>query len=45
MMKINDDYVDMLDKLRSYYDVFSTKWASVLAERKKTEEEQTGEEL
>ena len=45
MMKINDDYVEMLDKLRSYYDVFSTKWATVLAERKKTEEEQPREEL
>ena len=38
MMKINDDYVEMLDKLRSFYEVFSTKWAGVLASRKTTEE-------
>jgi len=45
MMKINDDYVEMLDKLRSFYDVFSTKWAGVLASRKTTEEPTQDEDI
>ena len=44
MIKIDDDFSVMLDKLTQYYDVFSTKWAQVLAGRKKTEEE-TDQEL
>jgi|TARA_R110000803_G_scaffold124028_5_gene191847 hypothetical protein len=40
MIKINDDFVEMLDKLSSFYDVFSTKWAGVLASRKTTETEE-----
>ena len=45
MMKINDDFVDMLEKLRSFYDVFSTKWATVLASRKTTETEENTEQI
>tara|TARA_R110001583_G_scaffold62540_2_gene183863 strand:- start:774 stop:1337 length:564 start_codon:yes stop_codon:yes gene_type:complete len=45
MMKINDDYVEMLDKLRSFYEVFSTKWAGVLASRKTTEEPTQDEDI
>tara|TARA_Y100000593_G_C4251904_1_gene307618 strand:+ start:109 stop:648 length:540 start_codon:yes stop_codon:yes gene_type:complete len=39
MIKIDEDFSDMLEKLTSYYEIFSTKWAQVLASRKKTEEE------
>ena len=39
MIKIDDDFSEMLGKLTQYYEVFSTKWAQVLASRKTTEEE------
>ena len=36
MVKLDDDALDTLTKLKSYYQIFSTKWASVLADRKST---------
>ena len=36
MIKVNEDFSDMLEKLTSFYDIFSTKWSSVLASRKTT---------
>ena len=36
MIKVNKDFSEMLEKLTSFYDVFSTKWSSVLASRKTT---------
>ena len=36
MVKLDDEALDTLTKLKSYYQMFSTKWASVLADRKST---------
>jgi hypothetical protein len=36
MMKIDENYLDMVSKLQSYYEKFKSKWAKVLASRKKT---------
>jgi hypothetical protein len=39
MIKINDDFMEFVQKLSSYYNKFKAKWARVLANRKKTEPE------
>jgi hypothetical protein len=36
MIKIDENYLDMVSKLQSYYEKFKSKWAKVLAGRKKT---------
>ena len=36
MVKVDDDFDQMIDNLRSYYEKFKSKWAKVLAARKKT---------
>lgn len=36
MVKVNDDFLDFMNKLKQYYDKFKSKWAKVLASRKKT---------
>ena len=36
MMKVDENYLDMLNKLQQYYEKFKSKWAKVLAARKKT---------
>lgn len=36
MVKLDDDFSETLDKLRSYYQIFSSKWAKVIANRKAT---------
>ena len=36
MIKIDEDFSEMLGKLQSYYEKFKTKWAKVMASRKKT---------
>ena len=36
MIKLDEEALDMLTKLKSYYQMFSTKWAKVLADRKST---------
>ena len=36
MMKIDENYLGMVSKLQSYYEKFKSKWAKVLAGRKKT---------
>jgi len=36
MMKIDENYLDMVSKLQTYYEKFKSKWAKVLAARKKT---------
>ena len=33
MINIDDEALDMFDKLRDYYQIFSAKWAKVLADR------------
>lgn len=37
MMKIDENFTDILNKLQTYYEKFKSKWAKVLASRKKTE--------
>ena len=38
MMQIDDDFLEMIQKLKSYYEKFKTKWSKVIAIRKKTGE-------
>ena len=37
MVRVDNDFVETLEKLRSFYEIFSAKWAKVLASRKVTE--------
>ena len=39
MIKLNEDFMDFVQKLSAYYNKFKAKWARVLANRKKTEPE------
>lgn len=41
MIRVDDDFMEFVGKLKSYYGKFKTKWAKVLAVRKKT---QTGDD-
>lgn len=36
MIKTDDNFLEMVNKLKAYYDKFKSKWAKVLASRKKT---------
>lgn len=36
MIKIDDDLLETLNKLKAYYEKFKSKWALVIASRKKT---------
>ena len=36
MIKTDEKFLDLLTKLKSYYEKFKSKWAKVLASRKKT---------
>jgi hypothetical protein len=38
MMQIDEDFLEMMQKLKSYYEKFKTKWSKVIAVRKKTKE-------
>jgi len=44
MMKVDKNFLDMLNKLQVYYEKFKSKWAKVLASRKKTEPKKQNEE-
>jgi len=37
MIKADDEFITLLTKLKSYYEKFKSKWAKILASRKKTE--------
>lgn len=39
MININDEFVEIITKLRAYYEKFKTKWSKVIANRKKTPKE------
>ena len=43
MAKVDTDFTDTLEKLKSYYQIFSAKWSKVLANRKTTETEKEEE--
>ena len=45
MVKLNNDFVDTLENLRTFYEMFSAKWAKVLANRKVTDVTQDAETL
>ena len=36
MMKMDDKFIEFVTKLKSYYEKFKSKWAIILASRKKT---------
>jgi hypothetical protein len=36
MIKTDDEFLDMVNKLKAYYEKFKSKWAKVLSSRKKT---------
>jgi len=36
MLKIDDEFLTLITKLKTYYEKFKSKWAGVLASRKKT---------
>ena len=36
MLKADDEFLDLITKLKTYYEKFKSKWASILASRKKT---------
>jgi hypothetical protein len=36
MLKTDDDFLEMINKLKIYYEKFKSKWAKVLASRKQT---------
>ena len=42
---LNNDFVDTLENLRTFYEMFSAKWAKVLANRKVTDMTQDAETL
>ena len=37
MMKMDDEFILFITKLKNFYEKFKSKWASILASRKKTE--------
>jgi len=37
MIKLDDNLVELINKLTSYYDKFKAKWAKVISQRKKTQ--------
>jgi hypothetical protein len=44
LSRVDDEFLDFVSKLRSYFQKFKTKWAKVLASRKKTQIGTTDEE-
>jgi hypothetical protein len=36
MLKVDDEFLNLIGKLKNYYEKFKSKWAGVLASRKKT---------
>jgi hypothetical protein len=40
MMKVDDDFMTLMGKLKNYYQKFKSKWSKVLAARKKTKSEE-----
>lgn len=38
MLKVDEDFLDLINKLQQYYQKFKSKWSRILASRKKTGE-------
>ena len=37
MVKVDENFLDVIQKLQTYYEKFKSKWAKILSSRKKTE--------
>jgi hypothetical protein len=37
MIKIDEEYLEMVNKIKSYYDKFKTKWSQIVASRQEKE--------
>jgi hypothetical protein len=35
-MKVDENFLDMVSKLQTYYEKFKSKWAKIIAGKKKT---------
>jgi len=44
MVKVDQDFDVMIDKLRKFYEKFKSKWAKIIAQRKRTDNDQENEE-
>jgi len=44
MVKVDQDFDELIDKLRQYYEKFKSKWAKILAQRKRTDTTPNNEE-
>ena len=42
MVKVDENFLDVIQKLQTYYEKFKSKWAKILASRKKTNEKKIG---
>jgi hypothetical protein len=38
MLKVDEDFLDLISKLQKFYQKFKSKWGAVLSNRKKTKE-------
>ena len=38
MMKVDEEFLTMMNKLQTYYEKFKSKWSKVISSRKKTKE-------
>jgi hypothetical protein len=38
MIKVDNEFLDLINKLQKYYQKFKSKWGKALASRKKTKE-------
>jgi len=43
MIKVDEEFLDFINKLRTYYMKFKSKWAKVMASRKKTQTDENPE--
>lgn len=43
MVKVDENFLDSINKLQTYYEKFKSKWAKILASRKKTQPEKSEE--
>ena len=37
MLKVDDDLMELIEKIKKYYDKFRAKWSKIIASRKETE--------
>ena len=37
MLKVDDDLMELIEKIKKYYDKFRVKWSKIIASRKETE--------